>query len=408
MSNSKETVELKISDVVYRGKGLARLDGKVVFVPDVLPGEVVKAGHLHHSKNFSEARLVEVIEPSPARIKPVCPLVAKAGSIYNTTCQGCVYQHADYATEVELKQKQFVNLLERMGGVDASVCLAAVPSPVPTGYRNKITLHGAIQKKAPALGYYTADDATVIDVPACPLARSEINELLTRTRADHKFAATVNDHMTATFRFTETDGAIMWVGRAAEEASWLTESLELGNVKVPRGSFFQVNISVADLLISHVVGLIGQVNPRFVADMFCGVGIFAIAAAKTGVGNVLGADMDERAVMVATQNAIKHGIKEAEFKATTAQKGLKWALGKCEAGKTTVIIDPPRRGLEKGDVESIIRAQPAGIIYVSCAADTMARDVKQLKGAGYSVRSARLFDMFPRTPYFESVAWLVR
>ena len=408
MSNSKETVELKISDVVYRGKGLARQDGKVIFVSGVLPGEVVNAGHLRHSKNFSEAKLVEILEASPARIKPVCPLVARAGSVYNATCPGCVYQHVDYATEVELKQKQFVNLLERMGGVDASVCLAAIPSPVPMAYRNKITLHGALGKNALALGYYADDNTTVIDVPYCPLARKEINELLTRTRADQKFANTVNDHLTATFRFTETDGAVMWANRAAEESSWLTESLALGKIKVPRGSFFQVNIPVADLLISHVVGLIKQVNPRFVIDMFCGVGIFAIAMAKAGVEKVLGVDMDSLAVMVASKNAEKHGITGMEFKGTTAQKGLKWAFAKCDAGKTTVIIDPPRKGLEKGDVESIIKAQPEGIIYVSCAADTMARDVKQLKSAGYSVRSTKLFDMFPRTPYFESVTWLVR
>ena len=149
-------------------------------------------------------------------------------------------------------------------------------------------------------------------------------------------------------------------------------------------------------------------NPAFVIDLYCGVGLFAMAAAKAGVKTVYGADMDSPAISAGARNAAEMGIKGVEFKATTAQKGLKWAARNCEPGKTMVIADPPRRGLDKEVVERIIAAQPRSLIYVSCAADTMARDVKQLGAAGYSVRSARLFDMFPRTPYFESVTWLVR
>lgn len=409
MNDSKEAVELKIEDVVYLGKGLARQDGKVVFVPGVLPDEVVKVRISRHGKNFSEAHLLEIVKASPSRIKPTCSLVMHAGQRPNASCPGCVYQHAEYPAELALKQKQFLNLMQRMAGVDPSVCQSAVAAPRAMGYRNKITLHGAVSNNIPALGYYKDDNTTVLDVPSCPLARPEINELLNKTRADNKFANTVNDHMTATFRFTPKDGAVMWLGQRSESESWLTETTVLGDVKVPRGSFFQVNPAVADLLITYVIGLIKQVNPAAVIDLYCGVGMFALAAARAGVKDISGVEMDTHAITTATRNALKYGIEEGlEFKATTAQKGLKWALSKSEAGKTTVIVDPPRKGLEKEVVQRLVAAKPAGIIYVSCAADTMARDVKQLKAAGYSVRSARLFDMFPRTPYFESVTWLVQ
>ena len=406
--NESEEIELKIADVVYQGKGLARQDGKVVFVPGVLPGEVVKVRQTRHNKNFSEAKLLKVVESSPARVKPVCPLVAFPSSQPNKTCPGCVYQHVDYSTEVDLKQKQFINLLERMGGVDPSLCLPPVASPESMGYRNKIVLHGAVKGKTPLMGYFAEDNTTVLDVPACPLARPEINELLAKTRADDGFASSVTDHLTATFRFTKKDGALMWVGQRKEGDPLLTEASVLGAISVPRGSFYQVNIAVADLLISHVIGLIKQVNPTYLVDLYCGVGVFALAAVKAGVKNVFGVDMDPYAVSTAAQNALNRKIENIEFKATTAQKGLKWALKNCDPAKTTVIIDPPRRGLEREIVERIASAQPAGIIYVSCAADTMARDVKQLKAAGYSARSAKIFDMFPRTPYFESVTWLVK
>jgi len=408
MSNFEEKVELRIDDVVYRGKGLARQNGKVVFVPGVLPDEVVKVRITHQNKNFSEAQLLEIVKTSPLRVKPVCPLVLGTGLRQNMFCPGCVYQHIEYAVEVDLKQKQLINLLERIGGVDTGGCQEAVPSPAFMGYRNKIVLHGAVNGATSLMGYFSEDNRTVIDVPSCPLARPEINDLLVKIRADSNFARSVTDHLTATFRFTQQDGAIMWLGQWKNDGPLLTESSILGKVSVPRGSFFQVNVPVADLLISYVIGLIKQVNPAFVIDLYCGVGMFAIAAAKAGVKNIFGVDMDSNAISAAKQNTKDRRINNIEFKPTTAQKGLKWALGKADRRKTTIIVDPPRRGLEKNLVEWLVKIQPAGIIYVSCAADTLARDVKQLRMAGYSVRNVRLFDMFPRTPYFESVTWLVQ
>jgi len=406
--NMNEMLELKIEDVVYRGKGLARKDGKVIFVPGVLPGEIAGVRVVRHTRNFDEARLLAVIEPSPARVEHVCPLVLRAGSRDNTTCPGCVYQHAGYQEEVSLKQKQFVNLLERMGGVDPEVCLPPVPAPGFTGYRNKIVLHGSVKKGVPVLGYFADDNVTVIDVPACPLGCPEINELIAKTRADSGFQKSITDHLTATFRFTSHDGAMMWTGSRGSAGSWLTEAAGTANVMVPRESFFQVNLPVANLMVSHVIGQLKQASPVSVVDLYCGVGLFAIAAARAGTQKVFGVDLDQEAISAAVQNARKMKLEDIEFKATTAYKGLKWAFGKIVPEKTTVITDPPRRGLDKDVVERLVAARPGGIIYVSCAADTMARDIRQLKEAGYSVKSARLFDMFPRTPYFESVALIKR
>lgn len=403
-----EMLELKIEDVVYRGKGLARKDGKVVFVPGVLPGEVAGVRIVRDGKNFAEARLLAVIEPSPDRVEPVCPLALRAGSKENATCPGCVYQHADYPVEVRLKHKQFVNLLERMGGVDPAVCLSPVPSPDPMGYRNKIELHGSVRKGGPALGYFADDNITVIDIPACPLGRPEINQLIAETRADSQFKESITDHLTATFRFTAHDGAIMWKDGRDSSRPVITESTSTGDIVVPRRSFFQVNLPVANLLVSHVIGQLKQASPVSVVDLYCGVGVFAIAAARAGTQIVLGVDLDPDAIRAAERNAKNRKLEGIEFKATTAHKGLKWAFEKVIPEKTTVITDPPRRGLDKEVVDRLVAARPAAIVYVSCAADTMARDIRQMRAAGYSVKSARLFDMFPRTPYFESVALLKR
>ena len=162
-----DTVELKIADVVYPGRGLARMDGCVVFVSGVLPGETVSARITRRRKNFAEAELIRIEVPSPRRVEPACPLAG--------TCPGCCYQHADYAEELRLKEAQFVNLLQRIGRVEGPDRLPSVPSPAPLGYRNKITLHASPDPGGGRrLGYFAFDNRTVLDVPACPLAVAEI------------------------------------------------------------------------------------------------------------------------------------------------------------------------------------------------------------------------------------------
>ncbi len=113
------TVELKISDVVYPGRGLARINGCVVFIPGVLPGETVSARITRRRKNFAEAEIIRIDTPSPQRIVPACPL--------SGTCPGCCYQHVDYAEELRLKQAQFKNLLQRIGRVEEPPCFPAAP-----------------------------------------------------------------------------------------------------------------------------------------------------------------------------------------------------------------------------------------------------------------------------------------
>ena len=153
-----DTATLTIADVVYRGKGLARMDGQVVFVGGVLPGETVEVRFVRRHKNYSEAVLLDITDPSPKRIAPVCPLT--------TVCPGCCYQHADYGTEIVLKQAQLVNLLQRQVKVDPAICLPPVASPRSLEYRNRISLHASEDGSSKALGYIGEDNRTVIDVPA--------------------------------------------------------------------------------------------------------------------------------------------------------------------------------------------------------------------------------------------------
>lgn len=388
---------MTIADVVYRGKGLARMDGEVIFVPGVLPGETVDVRFVRQRKNYAEAVVIEVTQPSPKRIVPVCPLAA--------ICPGCCYQHADYGEEVVLKQAQFANLLKRQARVEASVCLPPVPSPKPLEYRNRISLHGSQSGATPTLGYVGEDNETVIDVPACPLALPPLNELLAQLRSDASFMATVRMRRSLTLRHTRHDGAIHFFGGGTDKP-WLTETTVLGQVQVPRTSFFQVNHAVADLLLSAVMDILKHTQARTVVDLYCGVGVFALAAGIAGVSRIIGIDQDASGIAAAQQNARDHHLKNVEFLAQSAAKGVKQALRRVDPAGTLLIVDPPRMGLEKTVVEAIAGSRPSEIAYLSCAADTMTRDVSLLMAAGYRVVSSQLFDMFPRTPHFESLTRL--
>ncbi|MFH1038921.1 MAG: TRAM domain-containing protein [PVC group bacterium] len=395
-------VELKIEDVVYPGRGLARMDGYVVFIPGVLPGETVRARITRRRRTYAEAELIAVEIPSPRRVDPACPLAG--------LCPGCSYQHAEYGEELRIKEAQFINLLRRIGRVAEPPSVPPVPSPVSLGYRNRLTLHAARVATSSLdmdggirLGYVGFDNRSVIDVPACPLAMEEINLLLKRTRADRRLMGGLGEGDTVSFRCTKTDGALFWINRASPERALLSETTCLGPVSVPCRAFFQVNIPIADALIRRVRDLFSALRPAAAVDLYCGAGIFALAAGKAGVPAVLGIDQNRGAIRAARKNAGRHGLPGLRFEALAAADGLKFGLAPLSPAGTALIVDPPRAGLEKEVIAVIASHKPGTLIYISCAPDTLARDAARLADAGYRLENTQIFDMFPRTPYFESL-----
>ena len=407
MSETSQTAELKISDVVYRGQGLARLDGRVIFVPGTAVGEKVLARMLKHHKNYSEARLVEVLEAAPERVAPACRFALRSeGADPCEYCPGCAYQHIAYGEEIRLKQAQFINMMERIAGVDKAVIGPAVASASELGYRNKIVLHGGGTQETPLLGYVAEDNKSIVDVPRCVLARNEINDLLARLRGDQPFMSSLVSSRRISLRHTPADGAVSWTGRSAENDPWLTDASAVGDMLVPRDSFAQVNAGITGSLVARVIELLKTNLPAALIDLYCGSGLFSFAAAQAGVTRIIGVDSDPSAVRAAQRNANVRGVNGCAFLARSAEAGLAEVLRSVNANAATIIVDPSRRGLEKGVVEQLGASKVSRIIYVSCAPDTMVRDVASLKRSGYSVSSAQVMDMFPRTAYFESVTCL--
>jgi len=483
-------IELTIQDIGYRGRGVARdpsspdgsaaTGGRVVFVPGVIEGERVRVRVTHRHKRFVDAELVEVIEPSPQRVEPECPLALRASGdehAHAYPCVGCAYQHMAYDEEVRMKQRQLESLLQRMAKLENVPFSEPVGSPLALGYRNKIKLHGGTYKGQRVLGYVGANNHSVLDVPRCLLANEAINVRLAELRGDgggrgstctstcksteaqdrtsthtstresspaeveqpdtrlpsearrakggqptprKSWLESLRRSAEVTFRYTEVDGVCESIRGVKRMKGELTEHSVLGDLTVPAGGFYQVNPAVADLVVEHVRGVLGASDCGHMLDLCCGVGVFGLAAGLAGK-RVWGIDADERAVAYAEKNAeriLGQGNVTTESTEGT-ERDVVFEVGRIEVAAaemleaaplddTLAVVDPPRTGLDRRVTEALASNPPRELIYVSCAPDTLARDLVPLVGAGYEVKEVKLFDMFPRTACFETVVRMLR
>ncbi len=393
-------IELTISDVAYGGNGVGRIDNCVYFVPGVLTGEKISAEITKRHKKYAEAELLEVLTPSPSRIPPVCQ--------YSGICPGCAYQHTTYENEITIKQKQLRDLLQHIGHIDITdVLLPPKPAPNQLHYRNKITLHSQKDENGTALGYIGKDNKSIVDIAECPIAHPEINKKLEFLRSQNTFMESMETGKTVTLRYTENDGVIFWKNQKHTDQRVYENSI-LGKLRVPLTGFAQIYPAVADMLIQDVMQKIRAIEPEFVIDVYCGIGIFALAASSCGVNAILGIDSNKKAIRAAQRNSAKLGLDRIEFIAAQADRVIKNALTSVDMKRTTVILDPPRRGLSNKITSTLQNMKPADIIYISCSPDTLARDIKLLSNAGYAIKNTRIYDMFPRTAKFESITLLTQ
>ncbi len=398
-SNMEDSLlyRLTIESVVYPGKGLARLGGKIVFVPGALPGETILARTARSHKSYIEAELIEVIDASPARIKPLCPFAA--------ACPGCSYQHAADDMEIQIKNAQLAEMLVRQVHLQRGILQPPILAGSRVGYRNRVTLHIRTGAAGLRIGYVSEDNVTVTDIPRCLLAADAINDLLAELRGDSDFMHMAASHRALTLRHTASDGVFHVFGRRGPARPWVKEDSPFGPLNVPRSAFYQVNSAVASALVRSIAGLLRPDDSDVAVDLHSGVGVFAIAAAKTGFRNVLAGDVDREAVKAARANVGEHCPGVVQVANMPATRTLRTAVERYSPWRMTVIADPPRSGLDEALTRGLLDAKPRYFIYVSCAADTLARDLSRLTSV-YRVVRAQMFDMFPRTAFFETVICL--
>jgi tRNA/tmRNA/rRNA uracil-C5-methylase (TrmA/RlmC/RlmD family) len=342
----------------------------------VIEGERVEVEIVEVKKRYALADLVRVLTPSPRRVGPVCP--------YYRQCAGCQYQHVEYAHQLDLKWKQIRDIFQRIGGIPAPPIEPVVGSPREYGYRNKIVVHGPGQP-----GFWTVRGKSIISIERCPIARDEINAKLSGPLAVDKHLTLRCNSAGETWVFTESDEII--------------EEVVLGKtLRVPLGSFFQVNREVIELAIEHARQIFTASGCTTLVDAYCGIGLFALFLA----GRVYGIEEDAKAIKIANENAGRLGLARYDFYPGKTERLLFYTLRQCNLDETCLILDPPRSGCGKPVLKTLREQKPRKIIYVSCAPPMLARDVKELLKSGYQLERVTPFDMFPQTAHCEAVAEL--
>ena len=348
------TVDLKIEDVAFGGKGVARENGKAVFIPFTIDGESVSAKITREKKQFAEAELVDLRETSSHRVEPPCP--------YFGQCGGCAYQHIDYAHQLAIKSRQVHDVLQRIGKLKDVPMRSIIPSPLQYAYRNRITVHA----ENGVIGYFRRDSHRLIDVERCPIAMDEVNRELTDLRARDL-----------------GDGHYTLRARSGPRV------------------FSQTNDGVANALRDLIVELMPP-NQDLLIDAFCGAGFFTKALVDK-FNRVVGIDWDRFAIAAALETA---GAKET-YIAGDVDANLNSILGQSDADQTAVIVDPPAVGLSAHARKTIVDLAPATLIYVSCNPATLARDLAELQQQ-FKIESVTPLDMFPQTAEIEVVVQLQR
>jgi 23S rRNA (uracil1939-C5)-methyltransferase len=269
-------------------------------------------------------------------------------------------------------------LFQRIGGFDGALIDPVTPCPQAYGYRNRIMIRSQWDKfkQGLNLGFIRADSRLVVDIEECKIAEPALNEQIQNVR-----------------RHPPPKGGLKVVLRVAAEG-W----------EVPRDSFFQTNFHLLPRLVEVLRERLRESGSRFLIDVYCGVGFFSLELAGE-VERFAGIEVDAAAIKSARQNMVGRGKSNGDFMAGRAEDLLPQVLRRFEAGRTTVVLDPPRTGCPPEMLGALAEARPAQILYVSCHPATLARDLNVLRATGvFELAKVIPLDMFPQTQHVECVA----
>jgi len=388
-----EEVTLTIQNLTNLGQGVGRVDGWVVMVPYVLPGEEVRVRIFRNHANYSDADLMEVLKPSPHRVEPPCPLFGK--------CGGCQYQNLEYSEQLAFKTRHVEELLERMIKTPLPVN-PAIGSPVQYGYRSKLTPHFQKPKKGKDLkiGFLEVGRRnSLVDVEQCPIASDAINDALPEIReAVLSNAGQYRNGATILLRDVEE-------GVVTDFRQIVTERVKDLKFRFKASEFFQNNPHILPKMAEYVHHQARGEGINYLIDAYCGSGLFALYAGRHFKESV-GIEISEQSVEYAAKNAALNGIDNCRFivgDATHIFDQVTYPGDEC-----AVVIDPPRKGCSKEFLDQLFAFKPTRVVYVSCDPATQVRDLGLFLENGYKVTALQPFDLFPQTRHIENVATLER
>ncbi|HEV7902253.1 MAG TPA: TRAM domain-containing protein [Pyrinomonadaceae bacterium] len=384
-------VEVEIERIVPGGAGLAHAAGHTLFVTLAAPGDRVRVRVERVRGKVAFASILEIITPAPVRVEPPCP--------YFGRCGGCDFQQLTYEAQLEAKAEIIRDCLRRIARIEPPASISVMPSPAVWRYRSRARWqHDPVRQ---FLGYYELASHRVCDVAECPVVLPEVQTKLSHLRAT--LAAGEFDETEEFQAVAGDDGVSLLPPLEAADAAERFRILAGERYRFDASCFFQINHALLEPLLH--AALKHATGGATAIDLYCGVGLFTLPLARR-YARVVGVEGNAAATAFARLNLADARLaNNAEIK--TARVGA-W-LEQNAATLTPadfLLLDPPRAGADPETLSGILALRPQHIAYVSCDPATLARDLRALLAAGYTLDSLAAFDIFPQTHHVETVAHL--
>lgn len=444
-----ETITLQFEDLTHEGSGVGKIDGYPLFVPYGLPGEKAQVKVVKVNKNFGFGKLLEVDNPSEARVEPPC-------NVYYQ-CGGCQLQHMSYDMQLEMKQNQVKNVMRKIAHLDHVPVHSTIGMEDPWRYRNKVQIPVGEKDGALITGFYQQRSHRIIEDMETCVIQDEVNDRMVEAvrriadrlgiksydeKADrgvlrHIMVRTgreTNDTMiviiTRTEKLPHKDQLIKELTETYPHVKSIMHNINkertnvilgrktnliwgeeyiydsIGDIRfaISAKSFYQVNPPQTKKLYEKALEYAAIEDTDTVVDAYCGIGTISLFLAQKAK-KVYGVEVVPEAINDAKMNAKLNGITNAEFVVGEAEKVMPWwkAQG---LNPDVIVVDPPRKGCEVDFLEAMIAMEPKRIVYVSCNPSTLARDLRILEDGGYETKEVQPVDMFPQTNHIECVTRL--
>lgn len=430
-----EIYTLRCIDDTRMGSGIVKLDNQVIFVPDLLIGELADIRILKVDKKYAFGRIEKLIEKSSARIETEC--------LHARVCGGCNYQHIQYEEQLNMKTRQMSDLFHRNVSEDIEV-LPTIGCENPFYYRNKAQFPIQVVNNEVKMGFYRKHSNQIVPCDECKIQSKEINEIYQyiKERMNVKMATGLR-HLFIRASYYTKEAQVVFIGKSEKNIKNLVEELKdkfnivsilfnyntrndnviLGETyKVLYGrdyiyeeclgfkiqlhfkSFFQVNPKQMEKLYSKAIELANLNGTQTCIDLYSGTGTIGLSISSKAK-EVLGVEIVEEAVLNAKENARINNIENCNF---LCQDATDFANEYKDKKVDVVFVDPPRKGMTEQGINDIVTMQPDTLIYVSCNPETLARDLKIFDEKGYACSMIQPVDMFAQTLGLENIAKLIK
>ena len=363
-----------IEKTVYGGYGLAHFDGRAIFVDKAIPGDTVSVEIFIEKKDYSFARIKEIISPAQIRKESLCP------SFH--LCGGCSFLCVDYADEINLKKNILLDSLKHIGGIDFEIANV----DIITGERFHYRSHALVKRSNGMTGFFSRGTNDIVPFPneGCMLLAKELFESLSSHTSDRGFRIALS----ANGSISTSNGNFYKINE--HEMNVIYER----NVH----DFFQSNRFLRASMLERVGEYANLSLDEDFIDIGCGIGFFTLyLASRARFGH--GVDINNDCIKSAQDNAKINKIKNVSFELLPASQ-----INPFRKKYDLILADPPRAGLDKKTRQTILAMKSKRIVYVSCNPSTFARDAKDLINGGYSMKKLTFIDMFPCTYHIETIA----